>query len=198
MKIKTILGLLCFITILSVSCNEVKPYMVLSAYDVEVMDTTISADEHEFIVKVHPIDNVGDWNAVAIHTWEDYYPGDDKWQLNSNGVQYEDNRSKAYLDWITVEKYVAGEDGISSIKITVKKNETNKARAIRIYVGKGIKNCTYTNKRDFIIWQKAKADGTPFVVKAKGQLYETNAHLNEKEELVYDSRDFKNLMEYIK
>lgn len=156
--------MLCFIAMMSVSCNEVKPYMVFLAYDVEVMDTTISADEHEFIVKVHQINkNVGDWSTVTIHTWEDYFPGDDKWLLNSNGVQYEDNKSKAHLDWITVEKYDAGEDGISSIKITVKKNETNKARAIRIYVGKSIKNYDYTNKRDLIIWQKAKADETPFI-----------------------------------
>ena len=196
---KQIYIMICAVIMALSSCGDDKTIVgdvLLTAYEFEEPEVTATSASQELTFHLSAKKSYelpDDWYFFQVAEWDESLPVD-KWLIKNFGTSTGDDVRD--LDWVTIEKVKDGKPPMLRVKL--KQNEDARPRAIRIIVGYD-KSPSTTYSGQIIIWQKAKADKTPFVVKAKykGQLYVTNAHLNENEELVYDSQDFKNLMDYL-
>ena len=173
---------LCAVIMALSSCGdkEIVGHNVEEAYEFEEPEVTATAASQELTFHLsakYDIELPDDWYFSQVAEWDESLPAD-KWMIKEFGLFNPITAEVIDHDWVTIEKVKEGK--IPVLRVKLKQNDEAKTRGIRIIVGYDkSKGTTYSGQ--IIIWQKAKTDETAFEVKAKykGQLYVTNAHLNE-------------------
>ncbi|MDE6670377.1 MAG: hypothetical protein K2K26_11940 [Muribaculaceae bacterium] len=168
-------------------------------------DYIIPSNEEIYLFKGSGIDEhyCPDWQNVELElkACENYtvYPSgsleyQQQWENADQVIKTEVSNVLIANDWISWE---AVKDSQSfSLKLIVKENNTNKQRAARLSFVEFFPPSHDYCFVDLVIVQKAAVDPTPFKVKLryKGKLYETEASLNENEELIFQNDEVSELM----
>ncbi|MDE5797339.1 MAG: hypothetical protein K2H75_09510 [Muribaculaceae bacterium] len=160
-------------------------------------DSIIVSSSHELLFEALHNYSI-DWERVlTILSVCNDYKFYDRWSLEYQQQWEAEEEINAFdgapveADWIKVE-IIKGTP--FKLRISIKKNETDKQRAACFMM------CAFDGPIEiqgrFVIVQKPAVDSTPFKVKLryKGKLYETEASLNENEELVFQNDEVTELM----
>lgn len=186
--------LFIFLMLLQVSCsNDDKPfYFPPATLYYEVEDTILTADSHEFTISM--IDNIQpkDWSIDWFNVWTGKDISDTSEPMYTQSyapIDYFHEGNSFGIDWITFEKLSTSTS--PKLKISVKKNESDKARGISIKFSDNSGNSGY-----FKLFQKRMPDQEPFTMKVryKGTIYTTEAHLNINDGIEYSDPDFSRIM----
>lgn len=193
-----------FILMLSVSsCDSDNGFDYMGfehRYHYEDEDTVVSASEHEFVLSMitdKPGDYIpDDWKIGTI----DYLITDKSDPLYGEWFppKTEDiveTANSISLDWIKFEK-ISENDG-PKLKVVIKENTSGDARGARFSFGNSFKN--YDHAGEVCVVQKGMPDKEPFTMKIryKGKVYSTEAHLDMDENVIYDDKDFKDIITFL-
>lgn len=165
-------------------------------------DNLITAEAQDFVIgSMYTSSCPLDWKHIITQLWViDEYVVHSRDSIDYIDQWYDLHPIKTgkgepiECDWIRFE--IIKDTIPVALKISVKENNTNKQRAAMF-------SLTETNDKGFIsrageivIVQKPAIDATPFKVQLryKGELYETEASLNENEELVFQNDEVTELM----
>ncbi len=162
-------------------------------------DSIVSADAHEltFYTKVSRAPYHWDKAETYISLW-DYEEIEGYGIKGGNAGAWKtcdftrDGNTISY-DWISVELVIEGDEYWANV--SVKPNDTGKERCAQFEIIEdpyaGVTWCTY-----LIVTQKPVIDDTPFEIKAryKENIYSTQAHLDNLENLVFENAEFSEMM----
>ncbi len=166
-------------------------------------DSIVSADAHELTFYTKEMRHPYHWDKAEtyISLW-DYEEIEGYGIKGGNAGAWKtcdftrDGNTISY-DWISVELVIEGDEYWANV--SVKPNDTGKERCAQFEIIEdpyaGVTWCTY-----LIVTQKPVIDDTPFEIKAryKENIYSTQAHLDNLENLIFEDVEFSEMMTVLK